>query len=551
MTKPYGKDKEDEVFDNNKKIEIADDKSLDPLRTYMKEMGSVNLLTREEEVKTAKAIETHRNKIIDNALKIPLIYEEILKKYDAEQLSDKFDSEELEDKIDQKNSNQKLIGVLSKTILSEGITEEELTRMNDMENLIGTNDILVEKISNCPEIIELIEDIRKYTEGFKKGEINIDENIAERVRLYNLNYMDFVIGFCRDLDVYKKSIRKLASSCAEIIISNMIQVEGVGTKGLDLKKKEIKKQFQKGFYRNYNNKEWYSQFNLTKSFEPKYLEKTRELSSILSKIKLNSIDFQMLMRDINSSEQSIEKEKKIMIECNLRLVISIAKKYTPKGIQFIDMIQEGNLGLIKAVDKFEYKRGFRFSTYATWWIKQAITRAMADQGRTIRVPVHMNECLSRVKRMTKEWIQKYGREPKPEEISQHLDIPAKKVQKIIKVVKDPISLETSVSGEDEDSTLADFIEDSDEYTPFEELSRKDLKIELENAIDNILNKREKQIIQMRFGFNMKSDYTLEEVGKEFKVTRERIRQIEAKALKKIRNADPEILELFLRKDKIK
>ena len=206
---------------------------------------------------------------------------------------------------------------------------------------------------------------------------------------------------------------------------------------------------------------------------------------------------------------------------------------------------------MKAVDKFEYKRGFKFSTYATWWIKQSITRAIADQGRIIRVPVHMHESLFRVKRMTKEWIQKIGREPKAEEISKELDIPIKKVKKIMKVVKDPISIETSVSGEDEDSTLADFIEDSEEYTPFEELSREDLKKKLKEVVLDNLNEREKQIIQMRFGFDMPSDYTLEEVGKEFQVTRERIRQIEAKALKKIRNNDDGNLEIFLSKDRIK
>jgi RNA polymerase primary sigma factor len=531
MTKPYD-NKEQEVFEKSKK-EVADDKSLDPLRTYMKEMGSVKLLTREEEVKTAKAIETHRNKIIENALKIPLIYKKIVAKYDAEQLSDNIE-----------------VGIISKTILSEGLSEDELTRMNEMENLIGVKDIELEKVTDCPEIHDLVERIRAYTLTFNKG-YEFNEDLYQEIRTYNLNYMDFVLKFCKELDVYKKDIRRLASTCAEIITNDLIKKEGRSSKGIDLKKKEIKKQFQKGFYRNYNKESWYEQFSLTDEFRSKYIDKTNELSAVLNNLKLNGIDFQLIMREINSSEQSIEKEKKIMIECNLRLVISIAKKYNPKGIGFIDMIQEGNLGLIKAVDKFEYKRGFKFSTYATWWIKQSITRAIADQGRTIRVPVHMHECLFRVKRMTKEWIQKHGREPKPEEISEHLDIPPKKVQKIIKVVKDPISLETSVSGEDEDSTLADFIEDSEEYTPFEELSKKDLKIELESAIDAILNPREKQIIQMRFGFNMPSDYTLEEVGKEFKVTRERIRQIEAKALKKIKNADPEILELFLRKDKIK
>jgi len=530
MTKSY--DNEEEFFEKAKK-EVAEDKSIDPLRTYMKEMGSVKLLTREEEVKTAKAIDTHRNKIIETALKIPLIYQRIVEKYDAEQLS-----------------NSVEVGVISKTILSKGLSEEELTRMNDMEDLIGISDIEIEKVTDCPEIHDLVLRIRQYSETFVNG-FKFNQELYNELREYNLNYMDFVLGFCKELDAHKKHIRKLSSICAEIIIDDLIRKEGRTSKHIEQKKKDIKHQFQKGFSRNYNNPEWFSQFDLSKDYEMKYIERTKELKSIFNKLMLTGIEFQLLMRDINSSEQSIEKEKKIMIECNLRLVISIAKKYNPKGLSFNDIIKEGNLGLIKAVDKFEYKLGYRFSTYATWWIKQAIARSISNDGRTIRVPVHMNECLSRVKKMTKEWIQKHGREPRPEEISEHLDIPAKKVSKIMSVVKDPISLETSVSGEDEDSTLADFIEDSDEYTPFEEMSRKDLKIELEKAIDSILSPREKQIIQMRFGFNMPTDYTLEEVGEEFKVTRERIRQIQAKALRKIRNADPRILELFLIRDKYK
>ena len=305
------------------------------------------------------------------------------------------------------------------------------------------------------------------------------------------------------------------------------------------------------FFAEYNNKDWYSQYLSNSKSLTIYESNIKELEDIQNSIKIPIKKLKQIMLEVSHGKKSIKNYKKIMVESNLRLVISFAKKYSPKGLNFIDIIQEGNLGLMKAVDKFEYKRGFKFSTYATWWIKQSITRAIADQGRIIRVPVHMHESLFRVKRMTKEWIQKIGREPKAEEISKELDIPIKKVKKIMKVVKDPISIETSVSGEDEDSTLADFIEDSEEYTPFEELSREDLKKKLKEVVLDNLNEREKQIIQMRFGFDMPSDYTLEEVGKEFQVTRERIRQIEAKALKKIRNNDDGNLEIFLSKDRIK
>lgn len=521
------KEEKDELFEIATK-EVVEEKGLDPIKTYMKEMGAIQLLTREEEVETAKNIEDLRDKIIDSILDIPITYSAILERHREEQNVDNIE-----------------VGVVSKTIYSEGISEDELIRMNEMENLIGENELEIKKVTDCDEIHNLIVDLEKYIESQKNSEIfEIDPVMKSKIIKYNLNYIDFVTKYLVTLEDINSEIKSLSNACKNIIL-----MESKSKKAKE--QKEIKSQFIRGFNKNYNNIDWYSQWIEDPSNLKAFGDKAKKINAISKNIKMPFDKLKNIMLHVSRYKRSIENFKTKMVECNLRLVISIAKKYSPKGLNFIDIIQEGNLGLMKAVDKFEYRRGFKFSTYATWWIRQSITRSIADQGRTIRVPVHMNESLFRVKRMTKEWIQKYGKEPKPEEISEHLDIPLKKVLKIMKVVKDPISLETSVSGEDEDSTLADFIEDSEEYTPSEELSKIELKRVLEETIFANLNERERQIVQMRFGFNMPSDYTLEEVGKEFQVTRERIRQIESKALKKIREVDEDVLKLFLSKDRFK
>ena len=514
------KDESEELFDKGR-ADLVEEKGLDPIKTYMKERGAIPRLTREQEIETAKNIDTARNKIIKAILNIPLTYKAIVERYHKEQTAQNIE-----------------VGVLSKTILSEGKSEEEILRMTDMENLTGENILELDKVSDCPEIHDFVKELELYIKKMEKSDkFSINEEIYDKLLEYNINYIDFVDQFCDTLSDLDSKIKKLSTDCLRCAINDSGQ--------------SVRKDFVKNFFSEYNNEEWYSQYLKNDKSLSVYKSNIKELQDIQDSIKIPIKKLKQIMLEVSHGKRSIKNYKKIMVESNLRLVISFAKKYSPKGLNFIDIIQEGNLGLMKAVDKFEYKRGFKFSTYATWWIKQSITRAIADQGRIIRVPVHMHESLFRVKRMTKEWIQKLGREPKAEEISKELDIPIKKVKKIMKVVKDPISIETSVSGEDEDSTLADFIEDSEEYTPFEELSREDLKKKLKEVVLENLNEREKQIIQMRFGFDMPSDYTLEEVGKEFQVTRERIRQIEAKALKKIRNNDDGNLEIFLSKDRIK
>ena len=259
----------------------------------------------------------------------------------------------------------------------------------------------------------------------------------------------------------------------------------------------------------------------------------KEIKALEEKVGLTSKEVKEINRSMSMGETKMRRAKKDMVETNLRLVISIAKKYTNRGLQFLDLIQEGNIGLMKAVDKFEYRRGYKFSTYATWWIRQAITRSIADQARTIRIPVHMIETINKLNRVSRQMMQDMGREPTPEELSIELDMPEDKVRKVLKIAKEPISMETPI-GDDEDSNLGDFIEDTVIESPLENATDESLHFATDDVLSS-LTAREAKVLRMRFGIGMNTDHTLEEVGKQFDVTRERIRQIEAKALRKLRH----------------
>lgn len=493
----------------------SSDKEYNSINSYMREMGTIRLFTRAEEVNTARKIEQSKEEVIKEILKIPFTFQAIINKYNAE-LTDK--------SIE--------VGVLSKSEY-KGNFGEDPAFMNIEKLLESDEPIEKPKISNCEEVRQLVSDIKDHIIDYQKNKTH-NKDLCDRILEYNLNYVDFVAGYITELKQINRSI----------LAEQKIFMSSLKTKTLEEKEKNLS--LFKSFYPNkINNPEFLSLF-----------EDSKELAIKSSIIRLNNIEkdlgmklsvFKMHLMKINVNAMHIERYKKEMISANLRLVVSIAKKYSHnRGLSFGDIIQEGNIGLMKAVDKFEFKRGFKFSTYATWWIRQSITRAIADLARTIRIPVHMVESLQKVKKITKEYNQNLGRDPTKEELCVELDLPIKKVKRILAVVKEPISLETQVNGEDDDSTLEDFIEDSEDNTPIEVLLKSDLKEILKKAIESLPEERDRKVLCMRFGFNMSGDFTLEDVGKQFDITRERIRQIEFNALKKLRKGEyGDILKVFL------
>jgi RNA polymerase primary sigma factor len=457
------------------------DKTNDPVRMYLREMGTVPLLTREGEVEIAKRIERGQLNVLKALSRSPLVILALL---------------EIRAELKDGQRSVKEVVVFDDDELTEERvaerTEEVIQTIDETERLYKRLLQLRAKRDSIPRS-KRPRDYRRYSWGVAEQRIIISKLIRS---------LPFTHGQRKEL------IEAICQAFDEM-------------RPLEREVRRLEKKVE-GAHRN-GNRELRKELRAAKA----------QLNDFESRIQASAVELRRSYQNIVSGEAQAEAAKRELIEANLRLVVSIAKKYTNRGLQFLDLIQEGNIGLMKAVDKFEYRRGYKFSTYATWWIRQAITRAIADQARTIRIPVHMIETINKLIRTSRQLVQEYGREPTSEEIAKRMEIPVVKVRKVLKIAQEPISLETPI-GEEEDSHLGDFIEDRGVISPAEAVININLKEQTESVLKT-LTPREEKVIKMRFGLDDGSEHTLEEVGQSFAVTRERIRQIEAKALRKLRH----------------
>lgn len=476
----------------------------DPVKMYLKEMGCYSLLTREGEVEIAKRIEEGKHQVINALLESPVGIKEILL------LGEKFQQGAI-----------KLREIVRDMDDEEPFVETEAHRKKVMQLFADVAD-LYEKNRKIQE--KLSQDIPQARK--KKYREKIEENkalIVERLKELRLDK--------RQID---RIINKLKGFVERIEKGEREIEEAVAKTGLALTdlKKALRKMKQDGQSRSLSRQTGLNKEQLLE-LDKKIRNGERKIRRVEQESKMSAKNLKRILHQVEEGETKAREAKAELIEANLRLVVSIAKKYTNRGLQFLDLIQEGNIGLMKAVDKFEYQRGYKFSTYATWWVRQAITRAIADQARTIRIPVHMIETINKLIRTARYLVQELGREPTPEEIAERMEFPLDKVRKVLKIAKEPISLETPI-GEEEDSHLRDFIEDKKILSPAEAVIRLNLSEQTQKVLAT-LTPREEKVLRMRFGIGEKADHTLEEVGRDFDVTRERIRQIEAKALRKLRH----------------
>ncbi len=503
-------------------------RTTDPVRMYMREMGSVELLSRKEELKIAKRIEEGLRQVVRGMARSTNVVDRFIS--DFERIGEDEDSLRISDLItDFIDLNQP----------EYEIGQVEEAREDEEEDTGISYEDFKEKIDELKKLsLAAKRAVKKHGYGHEKTE-QAFENIADK-------FLEF-----KWAPKYFKELTSIVTSTTEEIRKQERAILEVCVKRSRMPRKKV----IEAFTGNETNLDWLEPF-LTKkhAFTDALQENLEEIKKIQNYLitleKQSGLSIAInkdISRRISIGEAKARRAKKEMIEANLRLVISIAKKYTNRGLQFLDLIQEGNIGLMKAVDKFEYRRGYKFSTYATWWIRQAITRSIADQARTIRIPVHMIETINKLNRVSRQILQEKGREATPEELSEYMDLPEDKVRKVLKIAKEPISMETPI-GDDEDSHLGDFIEDAKILSPVESATFAGLRESTQQVLAG-LTAREAKVLRMRFGINMNTDHTLEEVGKQFDVTRERIRQIEAKALRKLRHPSrSEQLRCFLESD---
>ena len=508
-------------------VESEQHRTTDPVRMYMREMGSVELLTREGEIEIAKRIEEGTRELMSAVADWPTNVAAIIAEYEKVEAGEKKLTDIISGYL---NPMEHVPSALAQQQAAEALKlenpEEEEEEEEEEQHDGGLDpEVAFERFDAIRKQLKKTDTcVTRYGRNGEASQKNLEE-LAELFKFLKLTPRQFdpLIAKVRlAVERVRNEERKIMRLCIRL-------------------GKMPRKEFIKLFPGNESNMKWTTELAKSKESwaervaeqEVEILRSQRKLAQVEKLADMNIAQIKDINRRMTMGEAMARRAKKEMVEANLRLVISIAKKYTNRGLQFLDLIQEGNIGLMKAVDKFEYRRGYKFSTYATWWIRQAITRSIADQARTIRIPVHMIETINKLNRVSRQMLQEMGREPTPEELAERMEMPEDKIRKVLKIAKEPISMETPI-GEDEDASIGDLIEDTTIALPLDEATKNNLT-ESTRGVLSSLTAREAKVLRMRFGIDMNTDHTLEEVGKQFDVTRERIRQIEAKALRKLRH----------------